>query len=141
MPIRFLPDGQNSDRIHRVGSCTTNPLVVHEPTFVNLLPHPQQPRPTAIFAVNNVRTLGMLRAINEFGLRIPDQLSVVGFDDSPWLSLLSPPLTTIRQLICAMGKEAVRLLMQRIVQGMDSPGVVTRMIPTLIKRFSTRSLI
>lgn len=96
-----------------------------------------RPRPTALFAVNNVRTLGMLRAINELGLRIPDDISVVGFDDSPWLSLLSPPLTTISQPIYEMGEEAVRLLMRRINEGMDYPIVVTRMAPTFIKRQST----
>ena len=96
-----------------------------------------QPRPTALFAVNNVRTLGMLRAINEVGLRVPDDISVVGFDDSPWLSLLTPPLTTISQPTYAMGEEAVRLLMQRITEGMDSPSVVTRMPPTFIPRNST----
>ena len=100
-----------------------------------------QPRPTALFAVNNVRTLGMLRAINELGLRIPDDISVVGFDDSPWLSLLTPPLTTISQPTYAMGEEAVRLLIQRIAEGMDYPSVVTRMSPTFIQRNSTGATI
>lgn len=99
----------------------------------------QRPRPTALFAVNNVRTLGMLRAIKQLGLRVPDQVSVVGFDDSPWLSLLTPPLTTIRQPIYEMGAEAVRLLMKRISGGMDEPPIETRIAPTFVQRDSTAS--
>ncbi len=95
-----------------------------------------KPRPTALFAVNNVRTLGMLRAINAAGLRVPDDISVVGFDDSPWLSLLSPPLTTISQPVYEMANEAVRLLLRRIGRSSDSPQVVTRMSPTLVVRES-----
>lgn len=95
-----------------------------------------KPRPTALFAVNNVRTLGMLRAISAAGLRVPDDVSVIGFDDSPWLSLLSPPLTTIGQPVYEMANEAVRLLMRRIGKNSDSPQVVTRMAPTLVVRES-----
>lgn len=95
-----------------------------------------KPRPTALFAVNNVRTLGMLRAINAAGLRMPDDISVIGFDDSPWLSLLSPPLTTIGQPVYEMANEAVRLLLRRIGNRNESPQIVTRMSPTLVVRES-----
>lgn len=98
-----------------------------------------KPRPTALFAVNNVRTLGMLRAIHDSGLRVPEDISLIGFDDSPWLSLLSPPLTTISQPIYEMANEAVRLLMRRIESEGEPPQVVARMSPTLIKRESVAS--
>jgi DNA-binding LacI/PurR family transcriptional regulator len=96
-----------------------------------------EPPPTAVFAVNNVRTLGMLQAVQECGRQIPQDISVIGFDDSPWLSLLTPPLTTVRQPIYEMGVEATRLLMQRIAGGEDSPTVVSVVQPKLVVRSST----
>jgi len=93
--------------------------------------------PTALFAVNNVRTVGMLQAIHDSNLRLPDDLSVIGFDDSPWLSLLTPPLTTVRQPIYEIGSEAVRLLMQRIAVGPAAPPAATVMQPELVVRNST----
>lgn len=98
------------------------------------------PRPTALLAVNNVRTLGMLRAIYASGLRVPDDISLVGFDESPWLSLLSPPLTTISQPTYDMANEAIRLLIRRIESDANPPQVVARMSPTLIQRDSVALL-
>jgi DNA-binding LacI/PurR family transcriptional regulator len=67
-------------------------------------------RPTAIFALNDRMALGVIRAANGLGLRIPEDLSVVGFDDIALASLVSPALTTVRQPGFAMGVAAARQL-------------------------------
>jgi LacI family transcriptional regulator len=79
-------------------------------------------RPTAVFTSADTGAFGALRAIREAGLRVPDDISVVGFDDIPEASLVTPPLTTVRQPLREMGATAVRLL-QRM---MDEPDVTPR---------------
>ena len=68
------------------------------------------PRPDAIFAANNLMTLGALRAITEAGLRVPDDVLLVGFDDAPWTTLTSPPLTVVAQPTYEIGRRAAQLL-------------------------------
>jgi LacI family transcriptional regulator len=70
--------------------------------------------PTAIFAANNLMTLGALDAIHARGFRIPDDLCVVGFDDPPWTPLLSPSLTAVSQPTYQLGETAAKLLLKRI---------------------------
>ncbi|TVQ05355.1 MAG: LacI family transcriptional regulator, partial [Balneolaceae bacterium] len=60
--------------------------------------------PTAIFATNNLMTLGALEAIHEEQLNVPDDISIVGFDDMPWARAISPPLTVIKQPGYEMGR-------------------------------------
>jgi LacI family transcriptional regulator len=74
------------------------------------LPHP----PTAIFASNDVSAFGVMEAVREHGLRIPDDVSVVGFDDIPQAAHVHPPLTTVRQPLEGMGRAATRMLLERI---------------------------
>jgi DNA-binding LacI/PurR family transcriptional regulator len=74
------------------------------------LPNP----PTAIFASNNVLALGMLQALHERGVQVPEQIAVVGFDDLPWAGALWPPLTAVAQPTYQLGHEAARLLLRRI---------------------------
>lgn len=97
-------------------------------------------RPSALMAVNNVRTQGMLRAVRDSGMRVPEDISLVGFDDSPWFSLLTPPLTTVRQPIYEIGQETVRLLMNRISEGGDHTPEIVVLRPALVERASTRAL-
>lgn len=73
-------------------------------------PHP----PDAIFASNNLMTLGCLRALHELHIRIPDQVALVGFDDMPWAEDLNPPLTAITQPSYELGQQALELLLSRI---------------------------
>ena len=75
-------------------------------------------RPTAVFAANDVSAIQTIRAANEIGLAIPDDLSVVGFDNIPESALVGPPLTTIDQSIQQMGYEAALMLIRII----DNPG-------------------
>jgi DNA-binding LacI/PurR family transcriptional regulator len=71
-------------------------------------------RPTALFINNNMMMLGALMAIRESGLTIPVDISIVGFDDLAWASLLQPPLTTVSQPTYELGKTAAELLLERL---------------------------
>ncbi|GAA2086269.1 LacI family DNA-binding transcriptional regulator [Kitasatospora saccharophila] len=66
-------------------------------------------RPTAIFAGNDLQALGVYEAARELGLRVPEDLSVVGFDDLPLARWVGPPLTTVRQPLVEMAETAARL--------------------------------
>lgn len=72
------------------------------------------PRPTAIFGSNDLAAFGAMDAARECGLQIPDDISIVGFDDIPQTSLVYPKLTTVRQPLEQMGKVAVKMLLERI---------------------------
>ena len=71
-------------------------------------------RPHAIFATTNTMTAAVLAAAAELGLKIPEDLSLVGFDDSEWMRLVSPPITVVRQPVYALGQATGRLLNDRI---------------------------
>jgi LacI family transcriptional regulator len=73
-----------------------------------------EPRPTAIFAANDVTALETMRVARSLGLSLPDDLSLVGFDNVPESALVSPALTTVEQPLREMGSEAVRLLIELI---------------------------
>ena len=72
------------------------------------------PRPTAIFAASDGMAVGALRAIAHLGLRAPDDVAVVGYDDGPLAAYASPPLSSVHQPITEMGAHAVRLLIEQI---------------------------
>jgi DNA-binding LacI/PurR family transcriptional regulator len=67
-----------------------------------------EPRPTAIFATSDLQALGLIEAARVHHLRVPDHLSVVGFDDLPTARWAAPPLTTVRQPLADMGRVALR---------------------------------
>jgi DNA-binding LacI/PurR family transcriptional regulator len=69
---------------------------------------------TAVFVANDQMALGALRAIDETGRRIPEQISVVGFDDVPEAEFFGPPLTTVRQHFTEAGRRAVAMLLDLI---------------------------
>jgi LacI family transcriptional regulator len=73
--------------------------------------------PTAIFAANDQSAYGALEAAHAAGLRIPDDLSVIGFDNIPESAYSAPPLTTVDQSIEAMGYLATKFLIQLITEG------------------------
>lgn len=70
--------------------------------------------PTAVFAANNLLTLGALKTIHENGLTIPDDISIIGFDDMYWSMSLNPPLTAVRQSGYEIGRRAAELLLAKI---------------------------
>lgn len=74
-------------------------------------------RPSAIFACNDLMAIGVYRYAYESQLRIPQDISIIGFDDIRLAEYSNPPLTTIRQTKGVMGKRAAKLLLERIVNG------------------------
>ncbi|HEY7419188.1 MAG TPA: LacI family DNA-binding transcriptional regulator [Ktedonobacteraceae bacterium] len=77
--------------------------------------------PTAIFAGNDAQAAGVYQALYERNIRIPDQMSVIGFDDVTYSAQMSPPLTTIRQPLVEIGKMAVNMLLRLIAgQALES---------------------
>lgn len=91
-------------------------------------------RPTAVFAANDLSAIEMMRVAAERGLRVPADLSVVGFDDILDAASHTPQLSTVRQPLPEMGTAAVRMLLD-VLQGEDPEPV--RMATTLIVREST----
>jgi LacI family transcriptional regulator len=73
-----------------------------------------RPRPTGIFAFNDMLAIGAMQAARERGLRIPEDISVVGFDDTFEASIVTPTLTTVRQPLAEMGRMAVALLVRML---------------------------
>jgi len=95
------------------------------------------PEVTAVFAANDQLALGILRALNELGRRVPADVSLVGFDDVPEAAYLYPPLTTVRQDFAALGE----LMMQKVLLALeeDEPATSDTPLPTrLVVRESTR---
>lgn len=70
--------------------------------------------PTALFSSNNKTTLGLMKALNELHIECPEQMSVVGFDDFEWSSLVRPRLTTVIQPTYEIGRRAARMLLTAI---------------------------
>jgi DNA-binding LacI/PurR family transcriptional regulator len=91
---------------------------------------------TAIFAANDQMALGVLRALHERGRRVPQDVSVVGFDDIPDAAAYLPPLTTVHQDFAEVGRRCVRGLLEQIRDARAEPGTV--LVPTtLVVRAST----
>jgi DNA-binding LacI/PurR family transcriptional regulator len=76
-----------------------------------------RPTPTAIFAANNILAEGTLIALEQQGLRVARDVSVVAFDDVPWMAMIEPPLTTVRQPIRDMARSAAELMLRRLRDG------------------------
>jgi len=93
--------------------------------------------PTALVTANNQMTLGALLTIQEMGLRIPDDVSVVGFDDPEWAPLANPPLTALAQPTYEMGVRAISLLLDQIEGGTNGKANTLLLEPRLVIRGST----
>jgi LacI family transcriptional regulator len=92
-------------------------------------------RPTAIFTTDNVMTLGAFEAVQERGIAIPQEVSLLGFDDLEWTRIVRPPLTVVAQPVYEMGVTAARLLLARIAG--DERPAQTVVLPTqLVQRES-----
>jgi len=93
-------------------------------------------RPTGIFCFNDEMAMGVIQAARRRGIKVPSQLSVVGFDDIRFASYIDPPLTTISQPMRAIGEGTVRLLLEILNGNVSKPESVT--LPhTLVIRSST----
>ena len=97
--------------------------------------------PTAIFALGNLISLGMLRAIYEKGLRIPEDVSVITFDEQPYSAFLRSPMTTIEQPREKIAKVAVNVLFEAINTGNGVDDQISlKLEPRLIIRDSVKNL-
>ena len=94
------------------------------------------PRPTAIFASSDLQAIGVYQAAREVGLRIPEDLSVVGFDDLPVAAWINPPLTTVHQPLTEMAATATEIALAAH-RGEPATQVGVELATTLVVRDST----
>lgn len=92
-------------------------------------------RPTAIFAGNDEMAIGIYTSARKAGLRVPEDLSIVGFDDTPMASRIWPQMTTVKLPIREMGREAARRLLDQL--GGHSTRLTKEFIPEIVVRRST----
>jgi len=93
---------------------------------------------TALFAFNDISAMGAIRALREAKVRVPEDVSVVGFDDIQSAAYQNPALTTVRQPLREMGRIAAETLLRRIRRpGADSRGAEIMVEPKLIVRQTT----
>ncbi|MBB2748690.1 UNVERIFIED_ORG: DNA-binding LacI/PurR family transcriptional regulator [Microbispora rosea subsp. rosea] len=92
---------------------------------------------TAVFVANDQMALGLLRAFTEEGVKVPEQISIVGFDDIPESEFFSPPLTTIRQDFGAVGRRSIDVLLRQIESGEGLPHERLVVPPQFVLRGST----
>lgn len=96
-------------------------------------------RPTAVFAANDISAIATVEAARELGLRVPEDLSVVGFDNVPESVLCTPPLTTVDQPIREMGRRAITLLIA-LINGEEIDRTHLTLDTGLVVRGSTRAI-
>jgi DNA-binding LacI/PurR family transcriptional regulator len=94
------------------------------------------PDVTAVFTANDHIALGLLRALNEHGRRVPADVSIVGFDDVPEAAYFTPPLTTVRPDFAAVATATLELLMTQIESGTSQIGTRRTIAPMLVSRES-----
>jgi LacI family transcriptional regulator len=97
-------------------------------------------RPDAVFAASDIMAIGALRALREAGLRVPEEVAVVGFDDLPQAARSEPPLTTVRQPTYRLGTTTVDSLLDLLDYPDSSPRRIV--LPTeLVVRASCGSVL
>jgi LacI family transcriptional regulator len=94
------------------------------------------PDVTAVFAANDQMALGVLHALHEAGIKVPEQVSVVGFDDMPEAEFFTPALTTIRQDFDEVGRRGLQTLVS-IIDDSNAEVPEIRVTPRLVVRSST----
>jgi DNA-binding LacI/PurR family transcriptional regulator len=99
----------------------------------------QRKRPTAILARNDFTAMGAMYAIRDAGLNVPDEIAIVGFDNVPLSAYTTPTLTTVDQAILQQGREAARLMLERITEARVRERREVCLDCNLIIRESTRS--
>jgi len=96
----------------------------------------RQKKFTALFAYNDISAIGVIRAFKEAGIRVPEDISVVGFDDIESAAFNSPPLTTVRQPLREMGEAAAEILLRKI-ESQDEVAKEIAVQPVLVERQSS----
>ncbi len=120
-------------------------LLAHEPLTIDggaaaiarFLALPPEGRPEVVFCFNDMMAVGVLHAAHDAGLGIPDDLSVVGYDDIEFASHTIPPLTTVRQPTAEIGGTAARAIIDHLETGAALPETVS-LAPELVVRGSVR---
>lgn len=126
-------------------------LIVHGPSResadeagselgTRLLSMPVGKRPTAIFALSDIKALGAYEAARALGLSVPDDVSIVGYDDLQFARWAGPPLTTVRQPLKEMGEEAARLVIRLRQDNTPERPVRLELSTSLVLRSSTARL-
>ena len=95
---------------------------------------------TAILAANSVLTEGAFLELQSRGLRLPEQMSIVGYDDVPWMAMVRPAVTTVSQHADEIGRCCADLLVRRMRDDSDSPPISLSVSPTLIERDSVHRI-
>jgi len=95
-------------------------------------------RPNALFAINDLTLMGILRFVKETGIRVPDELGLINIDDVPFADIYTPTLTTIAQPTFAMGKKAAERVFEQIDRERASKPRMFRFPPALMERTSIR---
>jgi LacI family transcriptional regulator len=94
--------------------------------------------PDSVFATNNLMTVGAVECLVDRGIRVPDEVGVVGFDDIPWAHLVRPSLSTVSQPTYDLGRAAAGLLTERIANPSRPPSTVTLSTGLQVRDSSTR---
>jgi LacI family transcriptional regulator len=90
-------------------------------------------RPTAVFAASDLMAVGAIRALHAAGLRVPEDVAIVGFDDIRLAELVVPPLTTVRQDMIGIGIAAARALVEQIENADGTPPVLTLPVELVVR--------
>jgi LacI family transcriptional regulator len=127
-----LPDSRDPLSSFQMGEKLTEELIKLNRPF------------TAVLAFDDMTAFGAIRALNKHGMRVPEQCSVIGFDDVAPSALCTPPLTTVRQPMEAMGEGAVEIVLDGIKCVLEKHEVAVchrKVAPELVVRDSTRGLL
>jgi LacI family transcriptional regulator len=92
--------------------------------------------PDAVFAANDLVAIGVIQGLLELGVRVPEDVAVIGIDDINWCTLIRPKVSSVSNLVGEMGRIAVELLLKRIDNGHADPKRV-QLEPRLVVREST----
>ncbi|MFB2554535.1 LacI family DNA-binding transcriptional regulator [Herbiconiux liangxiaofengii] len=130
-------------RVQGIRESFPNALVIHGDFEIrsgydlmsDLLAH--EVRFTAVFACNDFMAIGAISRLREAGLRVPDDVSVVGFDDVDMASVVTPGLTTVRQDMLEIGRQSARLLLEGIAAGTMADVQSVRLPVQLVLRGTT----
>lgn len=106
--------------------------------FKELATH--SPLPSALFVCNDMMAMGVLKAAHELNIRIPKDISIIGYDDIHIAHFMTPPLTTIHQPKYRLGQAAVETLIKRLARPGESDSII-ELEPTLVERDSVKKII
>ncbi len=96
----------------------------------------REPRPDALIVAGLRMTIGAFAAVREAGLRIPEDVALIGYDETPWASVLTPPLTVVRQPARELGRIAAEMLLRRLREGAEEGPQSVVLQPELLVRGS-----